>query len=616
MKIFLILFIILNLPLFSQELRGTWIARNSLGSKDILAAAMDSIAANNFNTVYINAWSRGYPLWQSDVFYSHTGIKTDPTYSDRDILAEAVAEGHKRGLHVEAWFEYGFVGGWTGNQPPGKKGPIFETHPDWVARKDDSTEVDDSNFYWMIHTHPDVQSFLIALSTEVCRKYDIDGIELDRIRYSSLRYGYDDYTDSLYRSEHNGNPPPLNYNDSAWLRWRADKLNEFMGRAYDSIKAVSSFINVTNAPSLYSSSGYTSYNSFAQDWIWWLNNNKVDNLQMQSYVGSSSSFNSIITYLATLVNNPEKVFPSFAVIPGGNPISQQEAVNFVNVTRNKGYKGNAVWFFSDLGPYFSALKSAVYSQKTHPPYSPNDWRELYKIVYVNSTDAVRTGTWINSTIPGFNGASIYAGSGNSASVEYYADIPESGFYEIYPFIVNASTRTDSAKYFIYDSSGTYVKYVNQKPAYNRRWYKLGDFYFEKGRRLIIKTTNENVDPGEYISADAILISLNRKMSPGVVSSTEQIKKKIEKGIFRVIAYPNPFNSQTKIKFNLNSLEPYTITLYNITGQKIAEFINNPANSGENEYDLNLNSYKFSSGIYFVSISQSGIGEYLKIILVK
>jgi hypothetical protein len=616
MRFLPLLFLLLNISISAQELRGTWIARNSLTSKDVLAAAMDSIAANNFNTVYINAWSRGYPLWQSDVFFSHTGMKTDPTYSDRDILAEAIAEGHKRGLYVEAWFEYGFVGGWTGNQPPGKKGPIFEPHPDWVAKKNDSTEIDDSNFYWMIHTHPDVQDFLIALSVEVCRKYDIDGIELDRIRYSSLRYGYDWYTDSLYRSEHNSNPPPQNFQDTLWLRWRANKLNDFMARAYDSIKTVSPHVNVSNAPSLYSSTGYTSYFSFAQDWVWWVNNNKIDNIQVQSYVGSSSSFGNILNYLGTLVNDKNKVFPAFAVKPGGSSLTNQEAINFINVTREKGYKGNGIWYFSDLFSYFPVFKSGVYSQKTYPPFSRSDWRELYKIVPLNSIDAVKSGAWINSTLTGYNGPSIYASPSSSASVEYFAEVPEAGFYEVYAFVVSAANRTDSAAYFVNDTSGVNPVFVNQKLSGNRRWYKLGDFFLEKGRRSIVKLTNENVAADEFVSADAVMISLNRRLSSDVISSVGEDVKKNGNYELKAAAYPNPFNSQVKIRFNLNSLESYRITLYNITGQRVQQFERKPLNSGENEIMLDFNSLNLPSGIYFVGIDQSGHGEYLKILMVK
>ena len=69
------------------------------------------------------------------------------------------------------------------------------------CKKANDTEIDGSNFYWMIHVHKDVQDFLIGLAAEVARKYDLDGIELDRIRYSSLEYGYDYYSDSLYKSQ-------------------------------------------------------------------------------------------------------------------------------------------------------------------------------------------------------------------------------------------------------------------------------------------------------------------------------------------------------------------------------------------------------------------------------
>ena len=73
----------------AQEHRGTWIARDALATKESLAEAMEALASNNFNVVYVNAWSRGYPLWPSQVFSNHTGIAIDPTFAGRDIMAEA-----------------------------------------------------------------------------------------------------------------------------------------------------------------------------------------------------------------------------------------------------------------------------------------------------------------------------------------------------------------------------------------------------------------------------------------------------------------------------------------------------------------------------------------------
>jgi hypothetical protein len=620
MKKIILIILFFSAYLIGQELRGTWIARNTLNSKESLAAAMDSLAANNFNVVYINAWSRGYPLWQSDVFKSYTGISIDPVYGKRDILAEAVSEGHKRGLHVEAWFEYGFVGGWTGNQPPGGKGPIFNAKPEWVAKKLDGTEMDNSNFYWMIHTHKDVQDFLIALSTEVCRNYDIDGIELDRIRYSSLLYGYDSYTDSLYRLENNGNPPPQQYNDASWIRWRADKINEFMERAYDSIKAIGNHINVSNAPSLYSSSSYTAYNDFCQDWVWWVNNNKVDNVQVQSYVGSSSSFQAILNYLGTLISDKSKVFPAFAVKPNGNPITNSEAVNFVTTSRSKGYSGNSIWYFTDLSTYFSTFKSSVFSQKTYPPYTIPEWREFYKILPISDTvNAVRIGNWLKSTIFGYDGSSYYTNTQTPSSIDYYVDVPAEGYYEVYAFNVVASNRSDSAVYKVYDKSGSENSViVNQTISDYRRWFKLGDYLLEKGRNKIVSLSNENLAASKNLSGDAVMISLNRRLSPDVILSNNdkgesEVKKK-DNSEFGLKSFPNPFNNSAKIYFTLIDLQPVQIKIFNTIGQLVVNDVYYPNNFGDQSYSLE--NFSVPGGVYYFELSQKQKREILKIVLIK
>ncbi len=620
MKNLFLTFLICSSIVYSQEMRGTWIARNSLSSKEALAQAMDSLANNNFNIVYVNAWSRGYPLWQSDVFQQETGIRIDPEYTGRDILAEAIAEGHRLGLHVEAWFEYGFVGGWTGNQPPGVKGPIFQAHPDWVAKKVDGSEIDGSNFYWMVHTHKKVQDFLISLATEVTRKFDLDGIELDRIRYSSLQYGYDSYTDSLYRSEHNGNPPPINYQDPNWLRWRADKLNDFAKRIRDSIKAVNPKMNISNAPSLYSSNSYTSYQSFAQDWVYWVNNNFVDNVQVQSYVNTPTFFGSILDYIPSLVANINKVFPSFAVKPGSSTLTNEEVKQFINITRSKGYKGNSIWYYTDLIPYFPNLKANSFAVNNYPPFSTPDWRELYEIVLISDNlNAVRTGDWISSTLTGYSGASIYANPGAYASVDYFVDVPANGIYEIYAYAVIGSNRTDSAQYLVYDSLGNVTtKYINQSLNQNKRWYKLGDYSLKQGRQLVLKATNTGLQAGKVVSADAMMICLNRKLSPNVSTKVEYEGNNFQpdEKIFHLKNFPNPFNGQTTLSFSLNSLAPYKINVYNIVGEKIIEIDKQPENAGINHLEINLASLQFTSGIYLVNLIQSNKKESIKIIYSK
>lgn len=613
--------LILTITLFSysyaQEFRGTWIARNTLSSKESLAYAMDSLARNNFNVVFVNVWSRGYPLWKSQVFKRETGVEIDPTYAGRDILAEAIAEGHKHGLQVEAWFEYGFVGGWTGNQPAGGKGPIFNTHPDWVAKKQNGEEIDGSNFYWMVHTRKDVQDFMIEMLTEMSRNYDIDGIELDRIRYSSTDYGYDSYTDSLYRAENNNNPPPSSGSDPNWIRWRADKLNDFAARAYDSVKSVSRHINVSNAPSLYSSNSYTAYNSFCQDWVWWVNNGKVDNVQVQSYVTSASTFSAILNYISgTLITDKSKVYPAIAIKPNSSQLSNDVIESMIQTTRSRGFKGNAIWYYTDLLGVFPFLKSTVYQNKSYVPHSPSDWREHYKVINHADTSLVsKSGAWYSNGLAGNQGFSLSANAGAPASIEYFADIEFSGFYDIYTFNVTATNRTDSAMAILTDSAGVSTEFfIPQNNPLYKRWYKVGTIFLDSGRKRILRLDNSNLQTGEIMNADAVYYKLNRLLSPEVTTAVKDKKKDKSEMNFRMGAYPNPFNSATKLRFHLPKASDYGLKIYDILGNTLSHTTFSNFVSGERELTLSLNN--LSSGIYFATIRQEKFSQSVKLVLQK
>jgi len=505
------------------EVRGTWLARDSLTSKDALAEAMDRAASNNFNVVYVNVWSRGYPLWRSQTFSNETGLLIDPGFASRDILAEAVAEGHRNGLQVMAWFEYGFVGGYSGYLPGNSgKGKIFDNHPDWVAQQQDGTEIDGSSFYWMVHTRPEAQQFLMNLATEVASQYDLDGIELDRIRYSSLAYGYDTYTRSLYASEQGGQQPPANTSNSSWIRWRADKLNLFHAAIYDKIKSLHPRFIVANAPSAYSSSSYTAYTSFCQDWVWWLTSGKVDSIELQSYVSTANSFSNILAFVSGQVTNKmSKVNPSFALRPNNVWISYPEILKFVDVARAGGFGGQSTWYYTDLNTsnYFPNLLTNRYAASSSPAYLPADWRVHRTLTLIsNTTEAVRSGSWSQSANAGYSGPSVYASAGAPATMDYYLEVPVAGIYEVYAFMVISGNRATNAPWTVFDAAGnSFTNFVDQTLVSNSRWFKLGDYLLSPGRQRVLQTSNQGIAAGKLVSADAVMISLNRRLSetPGL-----------------------------------------------------------------------------------------------------
>lgn len=607
----------------AQELRATWIARDQLASRDQIARAMDSLAANNFNTVIVNVWSRGYPLYQSALFAQHTGLTIDPNYVGRDVLQEAVAEAHRAGLHVEAWFEYGFVGGYSGYLPgTSGKGKIFDAYPHWVARQQNGTEIDGSSFYWMTHTRPDVQNFLIGMAAEVARNYDIDGIEMDRVRYSSLNYGYDPYTDSLYRVEHAGQAPPAP-SDTSWRRWRADKLNTFVARLYDSVKAVNPHITVSNAPSVYSSTAYSSYDSFCQDWVWWVNQNKVDNVLVQSYVASPATFSSYIDNMKARVNDDAKIHPSFAVKPNGTPIGTGVASAMIQAVRGKGLAGSGIWYYTDLLSTFPELKAGPYSIPAHPPHFTPQWRTYRTVVPVTDTSrAVRSGVWTSSANPGFSGNSLYAVSSGVHTIHYSATVPVTGMYEVYAFTVASSNRTAAAPYTVSASNGDFTVTVDQSKSSNAGWRKLGDFHFLEGLRPVAALSNHSIGDGKLVSADALMLVLNRRLSPQASPGTAAVLDRYRNAPSFLLLknYPNPFNPSTTLTYTVSSPSSdatgvrVMLSVFDPLGREVARLVDAVQQPGS--YSVNFNAPHLNTGVYFARLTLLGNTAVRRIVLLK
>jgi uncharacterized repeat protein (TIGR03803 family) len=79
-------------------------------------------------------------------------------------------------------------------------------------------------------------------------------------------------------------------------------------------------------------------------------------------------------------------------------------------------------------------------------------------------------------------------------------------------------------------------------------------------------------------------------------------------------YPNPFNAQTKISFDIKKSGRYSLRIYDILGQLIDEVLNRELSAGN--HTVTWNAQKFASGIYFLSLENGLSRNSKKIILLK
>ncbi|MCX6158457.1 MAG: T9SS type A sorting domain-containing protein [Ignavibacteriae bacterium] len=79
-------------------------------------------------------------------------------------------------------------------------------------------------------------------------------------------------------------------------------------------------------------------------------------------------------------------------------------------------------------------------------------------------------------------------------------------------------------------------------------------------------------------------------------------------------YPNPFNSQTKIKFQVPKDGIVRLRIYDISGKEVGEILNNHLRAGV--YEVSWNAGYLSSGVYFYLLESNGFKDVKRAVLLK
>ena len=216
-----------------------------------------------------------------------SGPGLNPGY---DPLAFAIAEAHRRGLELHAWFNP-FRTTIHGN--PVGAGHISRRRPDLIKRAGSTTLLNPSSSA--------AQQHVLQVIMDVVRRYDIDGVHLDDYFYP-------------YPPHHNRT------NESTAARRRA-AVDSFVRRLYSSVKSAKPWVRVGISPFGVWKPGYpagvpdgvNAYEQLACDARKWFANGWVDYLSPQLYwrINSPQSFPALMQWWSSI--NPRRpVWPGIA----------------------------------------------------------------------------------------------------------------------------------------------------------------------------------------------------------------------------------------------------------------------------------------------------------------
>ncbi len=262
-----------------QEIRAAWLTTNYaldwpskpvhqttdiLQQQTELSRILDQLKAAHFNVVFFQTRIRGNVIYPSKIepwshFLNGNRLK-NPGYDPLEFVIRAC---HQRGLECHIWFVTYPLGLEKIN---GKKNqsPVVVKNKSLVKRNQGELYLDPGN--------PQTSVYLLSLVKEIVSQYDIDGFHFDYVRYPEKADRFPDQ--DTYRK----------YGQKRDLStWRRENINRFIYAAYDSIKAMKPWVQVSSSVlGMYqkipgnTSAHWTAYSSVFQDPADWLKKGKHD----------------------------------------------------------------------------------------------------------------------------------------------------------------------------------------------------------------------------------------------------------------------------------------------------------------------------------------------------
>ncbi|HOE62778.1 MAG TPA: family 10 glycosylhydrolase [Candidatus Sumerlaeota bacterium] len=267
--------------------RFEWPDKDPSTCKQKILKFLDTLLAGNFNAVIFQV--RG----QADVFYpspyepwaAAIGGK-DPGF---DPLQFAIDEAHARGLEFHAYINPYPV--WQNANPPEHSTP---EHPYWLhyatqgadnwACYDNQGNImkvsaSGDSYLFFSPGNPAVSAYARMVIMDIVKRYDVDGIHFDRIRYPGPQYSFDAVSKSRYAGD--GNPDNL-----SWEKWQCDQVTRMLNDIYGEVMSVKPKVKITcSVWGIYDKTRIPQYDRFSsgiheyyQDSLEWLKQGVVDSI--------------------------------------------------------------------------------------------------------------------------------------------------------------------------------------------------------------------------------------------------------------------------------------------------------------------------------------------------
>jgi uncharacterized lipoprotein YddW (UPF0748 family) len=128
---------------------------------------------------------------------------------------------------------------------------------------------------------PEVQNYMLNILSDIAKNYDIDGIQLDYIRYPDSLYGYNPIALEEFKKS----------GSSDYNLWKQQQINFFVNKAFIQLKNINPKLKVSAA--VFGNQA-KAVNHFSQNWKQWIEGSYIDQVYVMAYNTSNKTFENVL----------------------------------------------------------------------------------------------------------------------------------------------------------------------------------------------------------------------------------------------------------------------------------------------------------------------------------
>lgn len=291
------------------------------------------LADNGFNIVLPNLLWGGLAHYPSEILPRSSSFER---YGDQ--VQQCVEAAHRHGIEVHVWkVNYNLS-----NAPQSLRAELRRAGRTQVSAGGQPHD-------WLCPSHPENLRMEVDSLLEVARKYDIDGLHFDYIRYPDGNHCYCDGCRERFSADSGRTvenwPADCHRGElrDAYRRWRCEQITRLVETVHREAKQLRPELKISAAV-------FGSYpscrDSVGQDWPQWVQAGLLDFICPMDYTESDAAFSGLVEKQLQLIGRRIPMYPGIGASASNSKLTPDRVVGQIHHARRLGAGGFTIFNFS------------------------------------------------------------------------------------------------------------------------------------------------------------------------------------------------------------------------------------------------------------------------------